>query len=181
MLETIQNVCRKIAGFFIAFFSILWVTMVALVATGDHTSPINGAEINGILVFLLWSLCVYIIIKGHPLFPAITSTVALIIVYVLKFGVSDQISSLFELVFTGIAIYGVLGLLLRGAIKERIQESEDTKKRIGYAEENGIAHCPYCGSPSIDYFPLGIPIEDGEDIIRSSNTYHCKRCGREWW
>ena len=74
-------------------------------------------------------------------------------------------------------------LLKRRSVRKFTDEpvSDEMIQELLHAEENGIAHCPYCGSPSIDYFPLGIPIEDGEDIIRSSNTYHCKRCGREWW
>lgn len=49
---------NKLKTFFIGFFSILWVSMIASFLAGPK--DIGGAEINDFLAFVLWILFVYL-------------------------------------------------------------------------------------------------------------------------
>lgn len=71
----------------------------------------------------------------------------------------------------------------------REEESNKRETRKREAHERGEACCPYCGSTSIQYYPLGVPYErdyydeDGKErttIGHYAEKYHCNNCGRTW-
>ena len=87
-----------------------------------------------------------------------------------------------ELPLGTLLITGMLIKLFLGAIDEWEDESNARNERKKNAKKRGEAYCPWCGSVSIQYYPLGIPYQDyvGSPIQRLNQKYHCNNCGRQW-
>lgn len=173
---------RKLKNGFIGFFCVLWVSMVWLIATMEQSG--GGAELNGILAFILWIVSIFFIFKVNSIASAIGSSLILIIIRIVRFGVdfsnfeiSDELGRVI-----GIAVMClVFGKLFFRFLDDLAKESDAREKRIKDAKNRGEACCPWCGSVSIQYYAMGIPYEGfGDSIERSHNKYHCNNCGREW-
>lgn len=56
-------------------------------------SPQNdgGAEVNGIISFIIWCLWIYLLKKGYAIASSILSTIVSVGIKVYKFGVGDNI------------------------------------------------------------------------------------------
>lgn len=171
----------KIKNVLIGLFCFFMVSMVWMMAATDFKN--DGTGMNKFLAFGLWALSVFFIIKGKAVIITIISTVGVIIFQGDIFF--DGLASLGDDFWSAIVSIIVVGVICFKLMKSHDQEVEEINERKENARKSGQACCPWCGSVSIQYYPLGVPFEDydedGNIIIRRFNDhYHCNGCGRRW-
>lgn len=66
---------RKIKNIIIKLFCFLWISLICLMGVAPKDDA--GAGMNGFLVFGLWILCIFIMIKIRPWIAALISTLVL--------------------------------------------------------------------------------------------------------
>lgn len=174
---------RKIKDGIIKVFSFLWISAMCLIGV----APVDdaGAGMNGFLVLGLWILCIFIMIKIKPWIAVAGSSLVVSAVAIDNHNSgmtwADFLEKI-EIPLGTVIIVLVLAKLIFGSVKEWEDESDAIVERKKDAKKKGKACCPWCGSVSIQYYPLGIPYQRYADypIERSNHKYHCNRCGREW-
>lgn len=172
---------RKIKNVVIKIFCFLWVSSVCSI--GAIPKEEAGVGMNGFLAFGLWVLCIFITIKIKPWIAASISTVVVTVVGIANSEITwAGFWKSIELPLGTLLITGMLIKLFLGAIDEWEDESNARNERKKNAQKRGEAYCPWCGSVSIQYYPLGIPYQDYVDspIQRLNQKYHCNNCGRQW-
>ena len=171
---------RKIKNVVIGFFCF------SIVSVGWLSAPLSfeegGANMNKMLAFGLWILSVYLIIKGKAIIATV-GTIAILLAIIIpnggiKFNSTDW-DGLEEVAVT------IIGICIGGKILFKMFDShqeayEEIGERQEEARKKGLACCPYCGSTSIQYYPLGVPYEDLGEVRHSSSHYHCNNCDKKW-
>lgn len=155
----------------------MWISAVWSLAAVDHSA--GGVEINGFLAFLLWMVAVFAMIKTKPIIPAIVSTIVVIVVSSVKYGININWDGLEEPIGTMLLLI-ILWKWFSGALDNMENESNAREQRKRDANSKGEACCPWCGSTSIQYYALGIPYEHYDEIYRKREKHVCLHCGREW-
>lgn len=179
MLRKIKNI---VIGFFcFSFISVIWLS-----------APMNfedgGANMNKFLAFGLWILSVFLIVKGKAIVATVGSIAIFFAIVIPNGGVKFNNANWDGLVEI---VVGFIGILAVGKIFINMLDShEKTYEEIGERKEDarkkGLACCPYCGSTSIQYYPLGVPykdydcIRDVEVVRHYSSHYHCNNCDKSW-
>lgn len=121
MLQKIKNFFIKLFCFF--FISLIWAISMASYAEG-------GAEINGILAFLLWLVNLIILFKVSAVVSAIGSSILIIVLRITKFGFNDVVLyglGIVAVMFGAIALF--LKLMWRDNGGENNIGQQDTVKR----------------------------------------------------
>lgn len=172
---------RKIKNIIIKLFCFWWISLICLMGVAPKDDA--GAGMNGFLVFGLWILCIFIMIKIRPWIAALISTLVVVGVEIANSEITwAGFLNKIEMPLGVVIMALILGKLFLGTVKEWEDESDARAERKKNAQKRGEAYCPWCGSVSIQYYPLGIPYQEYEDypIQRSNHKYHCNNCGREW-
>lgn len=172
---------RKIKNIIVKIFCFLWITLMCIIGVAPEDDA--GAGMNGFLVFGLWIVCVFIMVKIRPWIAALISTLVVTWAGIANSGMTwGEFLEKIEMPLGTMIIILVLAKLLFGTAKEWEDESNARVERKRNAKKRGEACCPWCGSVSIQYYPLGIPYRQYDDypIERSNHKYHCNNCGREW-
>lgn len=81
------TVLRNIKNFFIKLFCALWITTVWLASVMSYAE--GGAEINGLLAFLIWVISLLVLLKVNAIVSAVGSLALLEGIRVIKFGFQD--------------------------------------------------------------------------------------------
>lgn len=188
-MEAIGNFFRTLVKIIVGGLAFSAVTCISVMTAGNHgdsNAQQIGAGVNGFIVFLIWVVCVFLIVKGHPIIASIGSFAFYIGAHMMKFG-EDKVVSDFNSAVAGVIVLGIFAFFGLGMFKKWEQESNDREERKEHARKSGKACCPYCGRTSIQYYALGIPYEDSWDdrindwtIGYSSDHYKCLGCGHEW-
>ncbi len=182
----------KLKRFLINMMCFLWITMACLIVTLGSVES-EPDIIKCLLAILLWIVSLVILIKISPVVSVVLSTVAVIVIKVVIDGIdAEQYKTVLESLAEPIGQILVMVFVVWGIFSlmhNREEESNKRETRKREAHERGEACCPYCGSTSIQYYPLGIPYEssyydeDGKErtVIRHyAYDYHCNKCDHMW-
>ncbi|MFR1202905.1 hypothetical protein [Blautia glucerasea] len=90
----------RIKSIVIGIFSLIWVS--GIWTTAAMGTEEGGAGVNGILAFILWALCIFLIIKGRAVVAVIASTVIMIIISIPKLNTAGVSGGFWE-VYTPVA------------------------------------------------------------------------------
>lgn len=182
----------KLKRFIINMMCFIWMSGMCMIASMGSIED-EATVASGLISIAVWILSLIILIKISPVVSAVVSTIAAIVVNIVAHGVNTEqyqslLESLAEPIGQIIAVVLFIWIIfsLIGSHKEEEDARETRKKK---ARERGEAHCPNCGSISIQYYPLGVPFEsryyDEDGIERTgighyAYKYHCNNCGHMW-
>ena len=104
-------------------------------------SPQNdgGAEVNGIISFIIWCLWIYLLKKGYAIASSILSTIVSVGIKVYKFGVGDNIYMIQEATGTILAVIIMCWVFFRvafGRTGNNRSSGRDLTRDFGYSETN---------------------------------------------
>lgn len=156
MLGKMKNVIIKVLCF-------LWITMISLTAAVPKDG--GGIGINGFLAFGLWILCIFIMTKIRPWIVALVSTLIVVGIQIANNEITW--AEFIKEMGTPIGVLVIILIILK-LLDAWEAEAVVRSERIRNAQKRGEAHCPKCGSTSIQYYP-------------TNQEYHCNFCGHEWW
>lgn len=103
----------RIKNIIIGFFSFIWVSEICVLAVGEIKE--GGSGINGFLSFILWAVCVFLIIRGRAGIAAIASTVIVIVMAIPKLntaGLSDAFWEMYDIVVQAIALIVIIKFVI---------------------------------------------------------------------
>ena len=99
---------QKIKNFFIKLFCFIFISAIWAISMASYAE--GGAEINGILAFLLWLVNLIILFKVSAVVSAIGSSILIIVLRITKFGFNDVVLyglGIVAVMFGAIGIYGI--------------------------------------------------------------------------
>lgn len=173
----------KIKNVLVGLFCFFMVSMEYLIVVISSDQGSTG--MNRFLVVGLWAASVFFILKGKAVMTTIASTIVIIFFY--RDAFFSAFTAMDEEMWGGI----ILTIILIGIIFKPKENSDryitDVDERRENTRKSGKGCCPYCGSNSVQYYPLGIPhkeydVDLDRDVIVTEGypNYHCNNCGGEW-
>lgn len=169
MFDRIREFVNMLGNLFINFMCFLWITATVLLCGMKNDEVAGGAGLNGFLAFILWLICIYILIKGHWKISTVSITVIylLLILYkkygfILKADPEDAAEALGILLGFGLMAITILYMIV-SYIKNHIEETGKIEKRKKSARKRGEKCCPRCGYPLMWVPAQRVPTDEFND------------------